>query len=49
MNINEQMDLILANAENLRLWINDQISDEVFYAERNRIDVLLYPDFVATK
>jgi hypothetical protein len=43
MNINERMDLILKNAENLYQWLNDQISDQVFYAEKSRIEALLYP------
>ena len=43
MNINEQMDLILKNAENLRLWVSDLITTEEFTKERNRIESLLYP------
>lgn len=43
MNINERMTLILQNAENLYQWINDQITDEAFYKERDRIKALLYP------
>jgi hypothetical protein len=42
-NIVERINLMLMNARNLELWVNDQITDEVFYAERARIDALLYP------
>jgi hypothetical protein len=44
MNINDRMTLILQNAENLYQWVNDQITDEVFYKEKARIDSLLYPN-----
>lgn len=42
------MTLILQNAENLHQWVNDQITDEVFYKEKARIDSLLYPSDYAT-